>query len=105
MRNHHFHLQYFGFYDLDGMGRHLEKMAARGWMLEKMTTFGWHYRRMEPKRLRFVQQRPESPPWLFLLEGKLGAKPFLQVEAPLLIEGEGGFSKEVLRIYQKEKNK
>ena len=61
--------------------------------------------RIEPKRLRFVQQRPESPPWLFLLEGKLGAKPFLQVEAPLLIEGEGGFSKEVLRIYQKEKNK
>ena len=36
------------------MGRHLEKMAARGWMLEKMTTFGWHYRRMEPKRLRFT---------------------------------------------------
>lgn len=54
MRNHHFHLQYFNFYDLDGMGRHLEKMAARGWMLEKMTTFGWHYRRMEPKRLRFT---------------------------------------------------
>ena len=54
MRNHHFHIQYFNFYDLDGMGRHLEKMAARGWMLEKMTTFGWHYRRMEPKRLRFT---------------------------------------------------
>ena len=54
MRKHHFHLQYFSFYDLDGMGRHLEEMAARGWMLEKMTTFGWHYRRMEPKRLRFT---------------------------------------------------
>ena len=38
MRKHHFHLQYFSFYDLDGMGRHLEEMAARGWMLEKMTT-------------------------------------------------------------------
>ncbi|MGO5113505.1 DUF2812 domain-containing protein [Candidatus Avoscillospira sp. LCP25S3_F1] len=54
MRKHHFHIQYFSFYDLDGMGRHLEEMAARGWMLERMTTFGWHYRRMEPKRLRFT---------------------------------------------------
>lgn len=54
MRKHHFHLQYFSFYDLDGMARHLELMAAKGWMLEKMTTFGWHYRRMEPKRLRFA---------------------------------------------------
>lgn len=54
MRKHHFHLQYFSFYDLDGMARHLEWMAAKGWMLEKMTTFGWHYRRMEPKRLRFA---------------------------------------------------
>lgn len=54
MRNHRFHLQYFSFYDLDSMARHLERMAAKGWMLEKMTTFGWHYRRMEPKRLRFA---------------------------------------------------
>lgn len=54
MRNHKFQLQSFSFYDLDGMARHLELMAAKGWMLEKMTTFGWHYRRMEPKRLRFA---------------------------------------------------
>lgn len=59
---------------------------------------------MEPKRLRFVHQRPDRAPWLFLLEGKLGASPYLQVMAPLIVEGEGGFSPEMLRIYQKEHN-
>ena len=60
--------------------------------------------RLEPKRLRFVQQRPECAPWLFLLEGRLGGKPFLKVEPPLIVEGPGGFSAEMLRIYQKEHN-
>ena len=60
--------------------------------------------KLEPKRLRFVQQRPNTPPWLFLLEARLGGKPFMQVDAPLIIEGEGGFSQELLRIYQKEHN-
>ena len=43
--------------------------------------------RIEPKRLRFVQKDAGSPPWLVLCEGKLGSKPFLQVEAPLLLDG------------------
>ncbi len=59
---------------------------------------------IEPKRLRFVQQRPDSAPWLFLLEGKKGARPFLSVEKPLIIEGPGGFSREVLDIYGKKDN-
>ncbi len=59
---------------------------------------------IEPKRLRFVQQRPDKAPWLFLVEGKKGSKPFMAVEPPLLIEGEGGFSREVLDIYHKEEN-
>ena len=62
------------------------------------------HEKLEPKRLRFVQQKPDTPPWLFLLEGRRGGKPFLQVDAPLVIEGEGGFSTELLRIYQKEHN-
>jgi len=41
--------------------------------------------RIEPKRLRFVQKNAESPPWLALAEGRLGSKPFLKVEAPLLL--------------------
>ncbi len=59
---------------------------------------------IEPKRLRFVHQRPDTAPWLFLAEGKKGAKPFLQVEKPFLIEGEGGFSRELLDLYGKEDN-
>ncbi len=59
---------------------------------------------IEPKRLRFVQQREHTAPWLFLLEGRRGGSPFLQVEAPLIIEGPGGFSPEMLRIYGKAAN-
>lgn len=44
---------------------------------------------LEPKRLRFVSKNPAGRPWLFLVEGKKGSKPFMQVEAPLFIE-EGG---------------
>lgn len=58
---------------------------------------------LEPKRLRFVQKRADTAPWLFLLEAKKGSKPFLTVEPPLMMEEENGaFTKEVLRIYQKE---
>lgn len=59
---------------------------------------------IEPKALRFVQKRPDTAPWLFLIEGKKGARPFLKVQPPLLIQGEGGFSRELLDIYRKEKN-
>lgn len=61
---------------------------------------------LEPKRLRMVQKDPQSPPWLVLCEGKKGAKPFLQVLPPLFIRGqeEGGFSKELIRIYDWQKN-
>ena len=43
--------------------------------------------KIEPKRLRFVHKNADSPPWLVLCEGKLGSKPFLQVEPPLLLDG------------------
>lgn len=57
---------------------------------------------LEPKRLRFVHKNPSGAPWLFLIEGRKGAKPFLKVEAPLLMEkDDGSFSDEVLRIYGK----
>lgn len=62
---------------------------------------------MAPKRLRFVAQREGKEPWLFLLEGKKGAKPGLRVLPELHIEqelpgGERAFSSEMLRIYHKE---
>ncbi len=55
---------------------------------------------IEPKRLRFAAKNPETLPWLFLLEGKRGAKPFLQVEPPLSsMNPDGSFTEEMLNIY------
>lgn len=55
---------------------------------------------IEPKRLRTVHKNPECPPWLVLVEGKKGAKPFLQIEKPLYVRSaDGGNSEEMLRIY------
>ncbi len=55
---------------------------------------------IEPKRLRFVVKRPETKPWLFLIEGKKGSKPYLNVEPMLIMYGEdGNLSEEVVNIY------
>ena len=57
---------------------------------------------IEPKRLRTVHKNPNCPPWLVLVEGKKGAKPFLQIEKPLFVRSEnGGVSEEVEKIYTK----
>ena len=57
---------------------------------------------IEPKRLRTVHKNPGCPPWLVLVEGKKGAKPFLQIEKPLFVRSEnGGVSEEVEKIYTK----
>ena len=52
---------------------------------------------LEPKKLRFVQKRADTPPWLFLLEGRKGGKPFLTVQPPLLIQGPDGRNSEELQ--------
>lgn len=55
---------------------------------------------IEPKRLRFVVKRPETRPWLFLIEGKKGSKPYLNVEPVLVMYGDDGeLSDEVIKIY------
>lgn len=56
---------------------------------------------LEPKRLRFVQQRKNKEPKLFLLEARRGGKPgFMQVLPTLFIEDDnGGFSDEMKKIY------
>ncbi len=54
---------------------------------------------LEPKRLRFVQQRIGKEPSLFLVQGMRGGKPGLRVEPPLFIEDAGGYSQEMLEIY------
>ncbi len=54
---------------------------------------------LEPKRLRFVSKNPDEAPWLFLIEGKKGSKPFMKVERQLYIRSENGFSEELKNIY------
>ena len=55
--------------------------------------------KIEPKRLRFVSKNSTSAPWLFLIEGKKGSKPFMRIEPPLFIRSQSGISDELLSIY------
>ena len=56
---------------------------------------------IEPKRLRFVQQRTTKEPKLFLIEGRRGGRPNgLRTEPVLLIENPAGdLSDEMIAIY------
>lgn len=58
---------------------------------------------MEPKRLRFVQQRPSKPPFLFLMQAVRGGKTGISVDPVLFIEEPGDLSgklsREMLAIY------
>ena len=54
---------------------------------------------IEPKRLRMVSKNPDEAPWLFLIEGKKGSKPFMQIEPQLYIRSENGFTDELNSIY------
>ncbi len=56
---------------------------------------------VEPKRLRFVSKNETTSPWLFLLEGRRGGKPFLQVMPTLFAyRPDGAFTDEVKRAYR-----
>jgi tRNA1(Val) A37 N6-methylase TrmN6 len=60
-------------------------------------------RGVEPKRLRLVQQRISTKPWLVLVEGKKGAHPGLVIEPALIVEDEKGeYTDEMKRIYRLE---
>ncbi len=54
---------------------------------------------IEPKRLRFVSKTPSTAPWLFLIEGKKGSKPFMKIIPQLYIWNENGYTDEVQAIY------
>ncbi len=54
---------------------------------------------IEPKRLRFVCKNPQSAPWLFLIEGKKGSKPFMKVMPQLYVWNENGYTDEMQAIY------
>lgn len=54
---------------------------------------------IEPKRLRMVIQRVGKRPSLFLIEGKKGGRPGLDIMPDLVIEGNSGWSEEMKNIY------
>lgn len=54
---------------------------------------------IEPKKLRFVQQKINSKPSLFLLEFVRGGKSGIDILPNLIIENDGDFSPEMMRIY------
>lgn len=62
-------------------------------------------KKLEPKRLRFVHDRPSSPPCLVLVESRRGGKPGLAIESPLYIKNKDGtFTDEILQIYHRKGN-
>jgi len=54
MKNTKRRLEPLSFFNHTGISRHLEKMAAKGWMIEKIVNTGWVYRRIEPKNIHFA---------------------------------------------------
>lgn len=67
-------------------------------LVDALTVMRQH--KLEPKRLRFVSDKQGEEPFLFLVEGKKGAKPFLRIEPPLVIKkADGRFTEEMLQVY------
>lgn len=56
---------------------------------------------LEPKRLRMVQYKKDSPPNLILVEARRGGRPGLSIEAPLILTEDGADSAEVKSIYHR----
>lgn len=61
---------------------------------ERLTDFMtiFHDHKLEPKRLRFVQQNQKSAPSLFLLEARPGGKSGLHMEPALIVEDWCGYN-------------
>ena len=54
MLNKKVRLELHVFLDRDGLCRHLEKMAQKGWLVEKIGSLMWTYRRISPQKLKFA---------------------------------------------------
>ena len=71
-------------------------------LAELMETARKH--KLEPKRLRLVQNTPQSAPSLLLLECRRGGKTGLNVEAPFLMtNADGSPSSELDAVYFRDK--
>ena len=59
--------------------------------------------RLEPKRLQWVKVRPDSVPWLFLLECQKNRRPGMVLERDIIVQAEdGSHSAQILEIYGRE---
>lgn len=54
---------------------------------------------IEPKTLRFVSKNAKEEPWLFLIEGKKGARPFMRIMPPMFIYDGSNYTEELLSVY------
>ncbi|WMJ22294.1 methyltransferase [Paludicola sp. MB14-C6] len=54
---------------------------------------------IEPKLLRFIAKEHTQAPWLFLIEGKKGSKPFMKVMPTMQMYDGEEFSKELKQVY------
>ena len=72
---------------------------------ERLADLIWELRnrKLEPKRIRFVRHRPESPVSLVLLEARKGGKPGLDYEPDLILfDSRGTETAEYKNMYHKE---
>lgn len=56
--------------------------------------------KLEPKRLRLVAKNAAGEPWLFLLEGRKGGKPFLRIEPQFNLYENGEYTAELAELYR-----
>lgn len=60
---------------------------------------------IEPKSIRFVSKQSDTAPWLFLIEGKKGAKPFLKIEQHFYMYDENNeYTQQLKDIYANQHN-
>ena len=58
------------------------------------------YKKIEPKRIKFIHPTYDKAPNLVLIEGAKGGKPFLKVDNPLYVYNEENkYTKDILDIY------
>jgi len=92
-------------YDVCEAAGYLLRWGGSFSLVHKPERFAYIFRAMcsfglEPKRIRFVQNKKSSPPNLVLIEGRRGGKPSLTVEAPfILINDDGSDSDEMKQAY------
>lgn len=89
--------------------------AAMGWLLktggkavlvhrpERLAELIWYLKQenLEPKRIRFVRHRQESPVSLVLLDARKGGKPGLNYERDLILFDDHGETEEYQHMYHR----